>query len=182
MWRDVTAEREAATRLRESEARLSMALSASETGVVTWDLTTGLVQWDERSQAAFGRPYDLSPVHVESLFESIHAEDRPQIRAATDEALAKHTPLALEYRVVWPDGSVHNITSAGSTVANAQGETLTFVGVVRDVTALHLAQSELHYKTLVLERLLGNMPMMLARFAPDGTYLESTGQACRPLG
>ncbi|OGX87084.1 PAS domain-containing protein [Hymenobacter glacialis] len=76
LWRDVTADREAAAQLRESKARLSLALDASETGVFTWDVTNDQLVWDARSQAIFGHPYSPQPVAAELLMERFHSEDR----------------------------------------------------------------------------------------------------------
>ncbi|OGX87085.1 sensor histidine kinase [Hymenobacter glacialis] len=101
--------------------------------------------------------------------------------AATNDAIATGAPLAVDYRIVWPDGSVHHVSSAGRSVEQP-GEGSFFAGVLRDVTALYAAEEELHYKSLVLERLLGNMPMVLARFQPDGTYLEAVGAGLRAVG
>ena len=70
LWRDMTADREAAAQLRESEARLSLALNASETGIFTWDLTNDQLVWDARSQAIFGHPYSPQPVPAEVLMEA----------------------------------------------------------------------------------------------------------------
>jgi PAS domain S-box-containing protein len=182
LWRDVTAERAAATQLRESEARLSMALEASETGVFTWDVTRNELRWDERSQAVFGRAFDPAPVPVEVLVNRFHPDDRARVWARMEQAIASLRPIALDYRVVWPDGSVHYVSSAGRAVVDAQGMVLSFAGVLRDVTARYAAEDELHYKTLVLERLLSNMPMMLARFRPDGQYLEAVGAGLQALG
>ena len=182
LWRDLTAEREAADQLRASEARLSLALAASETGVFARDLATNLVQLDERAQAAFGWAYTPGTVPFEKVFNCFHPDDAARVRASIAEAIATQTALAVEFRVVWPDGSVHHLSAAGRAVTDAQGQALSFAGVVRDTTAPHATQQELHYKSLVLERLLSNMPMILARFRPDGLYLEATGAGLRTLG
>jgi PAS domain S-box-containing protein len=182
LWRDITAEREAAAQLRESEARLSMALEASETGVFTWDIARNELRWDERSQAIFGHAFDPAPVPIEVLVNCFHPDDRARVWASTEQAIASLRPIALDYQIVWPDGSVHYVSSAGRAVVDAQGQVLRFAGVLRDVTALYAAEDELHYKTLVLERLLSNMPMVLARFRPDGQYLEAVGAGLQALG
>ena len=52
----------------------------------------------------------------------------------------------------------------------------------RDVTAQYAAQEELHHKSLVLERLLNNTPLVLTRLLPDGTYVEVVGAGLRAFG
>lgn len=181
-WRDVTAARAAAAQLRESEARLSLALAASETGVFTWEFATNQVQWDERAQAVLGQTFAPGAVPVDVLLDRVHPDDAARARAAIAEARAAQAVLALDYRVVWPDGSVHHVSSAGRTVVDAQGQAYGFAGVVRDVTVRRAVEDELHYKSLVLERLLAHMPMLLSRFRPDGCYLEAAGTGFPALG
>ena len=182
LWRDVTAEREAAHQLCESEARLNLALAASETGVFARDLLTNLVQLDERAQAALGMVYHPAPVAGSKLAQCLHPDDLPRVRTALAEAVATNTIFTVDFRVVWPDGSVHFIRSAGRAVTDALGQVVSLAGLLRDVTALNATQEELHYKSLVLERLLSNVPMILTRFRPDGTCLEAMGVGFEVLG
>ena len=183
LWRDITAEREAAHQLRESEARLNLALAASETGVFTHDLLTKLVQLDERAQATLGMVYTPAPMAGSSLTQQcIHPDDLPRVRTAVAEAVAANTIFTVDFRVMWPDGSVHFITSAGRAVTDVLGQVVSVAGLLRDVTAINATREELNYKSLVLERLLSNVPMVLARFRPDGTYVEAVGAGLRTLG
>ncbi len=180
-WRDITERRRSEQRLQESEARLSLALAASETGIFTWSIADNRFQWDERAQAVFGRPFDPASVPIGVLRAHFHPDDAARVLAAITAATAAGTALAIDYRVVWADGSVHQVAAAGRTVLGDQGQVTGFVGILRDVTSLYAAEEELHYKSLVLERLLNNMPMVLARFRPDGQYLEATGHGLRAL-
>ena len=180
--RDVTATATAAAELRESEARLNLALEASETGVFSRALATGQVHWDARAQAIFGRPFDAAPVPYEVFLSSLHPGDAARMRAGAAGAVASGAPLAFDYRVVWPDGSVHHVSSAGRAVADAQGQPASFAGVVRDVTALYAAEEELRYKNRLLDHLLQNLPVVFARLGPDGRYREMTGAGLRRLG
>jgi len=182
LWRDVTAERRAAEQLRESEARLNLALDASETGIFTWNLTARELELDARAQAVFGFDFRPGSLPSEALGNRIHPDDGPRVWATIRSAIATRAPLTVDYRVVWPDGSVHYASSAGRALTDAQGRVLSFAGVLRDVTALYAAQEELHNKSLVLERLLDNMPVVLSRIRPDGEYLELAGAGLRLLG
>ena len=182
VWRDITATRAAAQQLRNSEARLSLALTASQTGVFTWDLTAGQVEGDAHVQALLGRapvPGLLTPAAIEA---SLHPHDVARVWGGLQAAIAVQQPLELGFRVVWPDATVRHLSLAGRVVANAEGHASSFAGVLRDVTAQRAADEELQYKSLVLERLLHKMPMVLSRLRPDGTFLESTGAGLQAVG
>jgi PAS domain S-box-containing protein len=181
-WRDITARKHNEVRLQESEARLNLALAASETGTFTWTIAGNRLQWDERAQAVFGLAYSPDVVPVEVLSCHFHPADVARVWGAIHAAAAAGRSLTIDYRIVWADGTLHHVNAASRAVVDEQGHTTGFVGTLRDVTSQHAAQEELNYKSLVLERLLSNMPMVLARFRPDGRYLESVGQGLRALG
>lgn len=180
--RDITAQRAAQEALRVSEERLQMALEASQTGTFAWDLTTGQLHWDAYSKAAFGRAPDPDVVPVEVLMQALHPDDAEQVLATTNAALVNRTPMAINYRVVCPDGAVHHVMSAGRLVLDAQGQPRAFAGVLRDVTAMREAEQELSYKNRLLDRLLHSLPVILSQLSPDGRYLMQAGQGLRRLG
>ena len=181
-WRDITDRKLSEQRLRENEERLSLALEASQTGVFSRDLATGLVHWDERAQAIFGWPFCHAPVPYEVFINSLHPDDVARVQAGAAEAVASGAPLAFDYRLVWPDGSVHHVSSAGRAVADAQGQPTIFAGVVRDVTALHAAEEELRYQNRLLDHILQNLPVILSRVGPDGRFRQSDGAGLRRMG
>ena len=181
LWRDVTAARAAASQLRASEARLSLALSASQTGVFTWDFASRLVEGDASVLAMFGRRPGQRFAPLDDIAGTIHHHDLPRVWGALQAAIAVQEPLELDLRVVWPDASHHHLHLAGRVVANSQGHATGFAGVLRDVTRQRAAARELDYKSMVLEQLLDKMPLVLSRLRPDGTFLESTGAGLRTV-
>lgn len=182
LWRDITASRAAAQQLRASEARLSLALVASQTGVFTWDFATGQVAGDSAVRAMFGHAPSPGFVPLTAIETIMHRHDLARVWGGLQAAIAVQEPLELSFRVVWPDASVRHLGLAGRVVANEQGHATGFTGVLRDATQQRAADEELNYKRLVLERMLARLPMVLTRLRPDGTFLESEGAGLRALG
>lgn len=184
LWRDNTAARATAQQLRASEARLSLALAASQTGVFSWDFATRQVAGDAAVQAMLGYvPGEGAGFLPVDVFKTrIHRHDLPRLWGGLQAAIAVQQPLALAFRVVGAGGAVLHLHLAGRVVANAEGHATGFAGVLRDITRQRAADEELHYKRLVLERLLDRMPLVLTRLKPDGTYIESIGAGLRALG
>jgi len=49
----------------------------------------------------------------------------------------------LEFRIVWPDGSIHHTKAASQTYRDETGRPLRMIGVNYDITALKEAEAEL---------------------------------------
>ena len=104
---DVTERASAEAALRESEARLQLALDSS-VGVGTWfwDVPANRVTADARFLKLYGvtmPPGEGAP--VEAFFVNLHPDDRPVLEAQIAQALATGGDFDAEYRLVQTDGS-----------------------------------------------------------------------------
>jgi two-component sensor histidine kinase/DNA-binding response OmpR family regulator len=129
-----TAELEASTeRLRQSEERRSLALSAGDMG--SWDLEveTGRYAWDEGQHRIFGVEPGLFVPAQESIQELIHPDDRGKVSVATPHRglLARYQH---EFRVIRPNGEVRWCFGAVAPTLDAAGALLRLSGVTVDIT------------------------------------------------
>ena len=131
---DVTERIQAERALRHSEQRLALAHSAAQLGVCEWDLrTNGFVHSKEYARL-YGLADDHPPLTREELRKRIHPEDRERVQAHINEALERAQAWETEYRVVWPDGSVHWLLSKGAIFHDGSRRPLRTMGVVLDIT------------------------------------------------
>ncbi|MDO7846104.1 PAS domain S-box protein [Hymenobacter sp. M29] len=156
LWRDITQARAAREELRQSQERLQMALAASDSGVWVWEIAGHELHWDARAQTIFGLPYRPGPVSFEALRGAVHPQDQPAVAEGLRRALAQQAPFDLEHRIVWPDGSVRFVATQGKAVADAAGQPLRLVGIVRDVTPRREAENALRREKEFTESLLEN--------------------------
>lgn len=119
--------------LRESEERLRFALDAGRLGFWKHDLRTDELSCSDLCKAHFGRSPNDSPTHAEIL-STLHPEDREPTRQAIHHALTHREGYDLEYRVVWPDGSIHWLEVRGRASYNAAGQAVETHGVTLDIT------------------------------------------------
>ena len=180
-WRDVTDRRLGQERLRDSEESLQLALAASATGVWAWDLASGLVEQDACAQEILG----MAALRVPwaDLQAAMHPADLAGVDAAMKRALVAHGHFELEHRLVRADGSVRHVAATGRFVYDAAtGQPLRMAGLVRDVTAPAQAQEALRFQNRLLGNILQNLPVILARLAPDGSFRALRGAGLRRLG
>lgn len=120
--------------LGENERRLAIALQAGRLG--SWEMTL-----PDRSmissafhKGCYGRGSD-EPFNHDDLRAAVHPEDRQRRFVALERAFADGTDYDIEYRVVWPDGSVHWVQVRGQVIARwADGSPWRMLGVCHDIT------------------------------------------------
>ena len=140
------AQRAARRRAEEAERRgietLAVALDAAEMGTWDWNITTGELEWSDRCKAIFGIPAG-EPMNYGRFLRTLHPDDRSRTDAAITHALATKVPYDLEYRTVWPDGSVHWIAAQGRAFYDkASGQPVRMAGTTMDITARKQAEAE----------------------------------------
>jgi two-component sensor histidine kinase/response regulator RpfG family c-di-GMP phosphodiesterase len=129
-----TAELEAQTeKLRQSEERRSIALSAGDMGSWEVDLATGHIEWDEGPYRIFDvDPASFRPT-VERIEAMIHPEDRDS--SSVTAIVERGEPrFQVEFRIVRPSGEVRWCYGAGIVSRDPDGKPLRMNGVTVDVT------------------------------------------------
>ena len=144
--------------LKRSEQNLNLAVG--RVGTWNWDLVTGALEWSPRAKAMFGLPEDAQVTH-DSFLGMLLPEDREGADAAIKEALAGKTDCDMEYRVVFPDGTVRWIYDLGRAYEDASGTPARMAGSMLDITDRKLAEG----KTRALVADLARSNAELEKFA-----------------
>ena len=135
-----------------AQARLSFALTAGRLGYWELDLKTKELFNSDIYKENWGRaPADAFT--YETLLQSIHPEDRDEHEQAVNAAIASGEALDIEYRVIWPDGSVHWLQVRGHAVYDKRGRPLRMAGISLDVTERKGTEESLREETRTLELL-----------------------------
>jgi PAS domain S-box-containing protein len=146
--------------LRDSEARLRLAIEGARIGTWDWNIVERQGSWSARTAEIMGVAVD-EPVTPE-LYETLaHPEDWPLLQAAIHRLRTENEDLAIEYRVVRPDGAIRWVSVRGVLADGAGARRLT--GTIRDVTARREAQEALSAVNRTLEQEVANRTAELDR-------------------
>jgi PAS domain S-box-containing protein len=131
---DITERKLVENTLLESKARLDQALDAARAGVWEWNLKSGNNVWSDEVWRLYGlEPHDHSPSFA-LWAETILPEDREATCQAVRKASTEGSNISIEYRVRYPDGSVHWLLSRGKPQKESSGSIVRYLGTIIDIT------------------------------------------------
>jgi len=143
--------------LQKASEQRRLALEAAGMGAWDYRFDTGKVFWDERCRNQWGIAQG-DRIDYARATAAIHPDDRAAADEGVKRALAGTDggTYRREFRVVWPDGSVHWIGSHGQVYFEGEGKrrrAVRFIGANRDITerkrmeeALRQAHDELELR------------------------------------
>jgi PAS domain S-box-containing protein len=161
--------------LRGSEERLTLALNAGQIGMFTWNVPTGELFWTLQTELLLGYPTAATATtttqHVyRDWADRVHPDDLPWVELRLRECMAQRKPYEAEYRVVWPDGSVHWIDARGEFSFDADGGATRLLGTAMDITDRKRAEEHLHESEQQFRTLADSIPN-LAWWANGDGYI-----------
>jgi diguanylate cyclase (GGDEF)-like protein/PAS domain S-box-containing protein len=150
-FQDITAQRAQRLAIEDARERMALAVDSGHLGVWHVDAGTNQSHWDDWVFRQYGRPATGQPVTYADWVEWLHPEDRAPLLAALRRVIAGESTTGIEFRVVWPDGSVRHLRAAIRAVPAGDGRTARLVGINWDVTAQRLAEADLRRERELLQ-------------------------------
>jgi PAS domain S-box-containing protein len=119
--------------IRDGREGLALALAAGGLGAWSLDLPTRALQTDDACKAHYGRsPTDS--LGYSDLLDSVHRDDRARLEESVRHSLTTREDYEVEYRCVWPDGSLHWVQMNGRVEGDGAGVAVRLVGVSHEIT------------------------------------------------
>ncbi|MGR3500403.1 MAG: ATP-binding protein [Limimaricola soesokkakensis] len=142
--------RAAVERLHRSEETLRTALKAGRLGAWEFHPATQELMSSPTLRAIFGRS-EMAPFGFGDFIDSLHPGDKAHVIETIEGATREGTDYEVEFRVIWPDGSLRWVAALARIERGLEGE-VRLVGVTTDVTARKQVEAIHREQTEELER------------------------------
>jgi PAS domain S-box-containing protein len=179
---DITEHKRVEAATSESDEHLRLALAASRVGTYDWDIPGAHIIWSEWHEKLWGFAPGEFDGSYQAFMSRVHPGDAAGIEAEVARSLAALDRYAREFRVLWPDGSVHWIAGSGEFEFDDTGQPLRMRGVVLDVTDRRQAEADLRESEARLRRLYESIHDAYAAVDMEGRFTEVNESFASMLG
>lgn len=173
--RDVTEERRAEEAARRNREVLSLVHQIGKVGHFDWNPLTDETTWSPEQEALYG----LAPGQFEGGYQAwakmLHPDDVDEASEIVRRALTTGKYMT-EFRVIWPDGSVHWIEARAHVFKNEQGNPSRFLGVNMDITQRKQQEEALRASEERWRTVTESLPNLIWSDSPDGLCDWLSGQ------
>jgi len=134
------AERKAAEeRLHEKDLRLTEAQEIARLGSWEWNVSTNKITWSDEVYRISGIMPSKFGGTISDFLNILHPDDRALLRESMDTACRQREPLAVDFRIIRPDGSVRYLHAQGKVVLDNEGRPIRLAATLQDITERRLS-------------------------------------------
>ncbi len=180
---DITERKQAEEEARKVQEIFKLVHGIGQIGHWEWNSATDENKWSPEIEALYG----LAPGTFGSTYDAwarlVHPDDLPQAAAALERALETGKYFT-EFRVIWPDGSIHWLEARAYVFKDDNDKLTRIMGVNMDVTERKRVEEALRESDERFRMLADNIPQLawIADVHTDGQvnwfnqgWLEYTG-------
>jgi len=140
---DITKRKKAEEELKRLSTRLSLATKAGGVGVWDYNLMNNDLEWDDQMFALYNIDKHSFSGAYEAWRTGIHPDDLAQAEKDIELATSGVKEFDTEFRIVWPNGSIHNIKALGIVVRDDMGIAQRLIGTNWDITEKKIIEENL---------------------------------------
>lgn len=143
MAQDITDKKYREEKVIETSLRLDLATKAANVGVWDYIINENRLIWDDRMYAIYGITRESFAGVYEAWRSGLHPEDIERIEFEINQSLLGNKEFNTEFRIIWPDGSLHFIRSSAIVMWDNYGKPIRMIGANWDITMEKLFQESL---------------------------------------
>jgi len=167
VFRDAAEQRKAEEAARTNREILRLVHQIGKIGHWEWNSQTDENNWSPEIEALYG----LSPGGFEGGYAGwaklIHPDDRPAAEEGVRRAMETGEYFT-EFRVVWPDGSIHWLEARAHVFKDEHGKPVRMMGVNMDVTYRKQQEEALRGSEQRWRTMAESLPNLVWTDLPDG--------------
>lgn len=137
----------------EADYRRQFALDSAQLGDWELDLRSGIATRSLRHDQCFGYTVAVSEWTYAIFLQHVHPDDRERVDQAFQTAKVAGKLYNVEFRVIWPDGSLHWLLSRGRFIHDDAGQPIAVSGIQIDITERKEAQEHDDRLALVVNKI-----------------------------
>ena len=150
--------------LKNSQRRLELAQRVGHIGTFEWDIQRNRIDWTPELEALYGLPPGGFEGKYENWVQHVHPEDLPLMEENLQQAASGGPPYNVEFRVIWPDGTIHWLLGKGEVFTHdAEGRPSKMIGVNIDITERKEAEEQIASMNQSLQDLNTHLEEMVAQ-------------------
>lgn len=131
---DVTEQVRTRQTVLASQQRLELAQQAAHIGTFEWDIPNNNIFWTPELEALYGLPPRGFEGKYENWARRVHPDDLESAEANIQAAIQGGPAYNAEFRVLWPDESLHWVVGKGEIYYDGKQEPQRMIGINMDIT------------------------------------------------
>jgi PAS domain S-box-containing protein len=132
--RDISERRQAEETLKKFKYMFDESQRTAHIGSWELDIVTKEFIWTEETFRIFGQGDKVFQPTFDDFEMLLHEDDRPRLIAHFNETIETKIFNPLDYRVIWPDGSIRWVHATGKVYSDENNKPVRMIGIVQDIT------------------------------------------------
>ncbi len=178
---EIRERRRAEDKLQDALARLDLATKAGGIGVWAWNVSTGLLSWNERMYDLYDIPGDVTPTY-EHWRSAVHPDDLPRVEALLKKAVEGKAVFSTEFRILLTVGTVRYLGAKARLERNQAGTPQLVTGISWDITDLKKTEETLRNSEERVRLLLNSTAEAIYGLDLNGDCTFANPSCLRMLG
>jgi PAS domain S-box-containing protein len=162
---EITAIKRMQETLREHEELLSLALKSVNAGTWTWNISTGVLEWDEAMHRLFNLVPGAFPRTYEAFLHLVHPDDRLMVDMQIKKSLEDSTEFDCEFRTISSEGAISYLGARAEVYKNEKKQNVRITGTCWNISKYKEAENEIRIAKEIAEK--------LAKEAKEASFAKS---------